>query len=379
MNKKKKRDERANSEKELLLNPERAEKKKKKRKKKILFAVLCELVILAAIAAVAFQIFRAAGKSSLMSSARAARPELVPIEAQMVLTEEEESRWQEGYVKYQDRIYAYNEDIITFLFMGIDKNSETREVKEGTNGGQADALFLAVMNPHDKTIKVIAINRNTMTDIDIFNEEGAYVTTSRAQIAVQHGFGNGVEESCEYQKEAVAKLFYNLPIHGYAAINMSAIPTINDAVGGVDVTVLEDLTARDKSLVKDANVHLMGESAFWYVKYRDTNVFASADMRLARQKQYLNAFILAARQAAKKDITVALDLYKAVGPMMTTDITADEVAYLAPVLLDYSFDDNSFYMLKGETVMGEQFEEFYADENALYEMILEIFYEEVEE
>ena len=27
--------------------------------------------------------------------------------------------------------------------------------------------------------------------------------------------------------------------------------------------------------------------------------------------------------------------------------------------------------------MGEQFEEFYADEEALYEMILEVFYEEV--
>lgn len=378
MNKKKKRDEQANSEKELLLDPERAGKKKKRKKRKILAAVLCELVVLAAIAAAAFQIFRAVGRSNLMSSAEAARPELVPIEAQMALTEEEESRWQEGWVKYQDVVYAYNEDIMTFLFMGIDKNSDVKEVAEGTDGGQADALFLAVMNPHDKTIRVIGINRNTMTDIDIYNEEGAYVTTTKAQIAVQHGFGNGVEESCEYQKEAVEKLFYNLPVHGYAAINMSAIPTINDAVGGVDVTVLEDLTARDKSLVKGADVHLTGESAFVYVKYRDTDVFASADMRLARQKQYLNAFIAAAKRAAKNDITVVLDLYKAVSPMMTTDITADEAAYLAPVLLDYSFDEGSFYMLEGETVMGEQFEEFYVDESALYEMILEIFYEEVE-
>jgi len=35
-------------------------------------------------------------------------------------------------------------------------------------------------------------------------------------------------------------------------------------------------------------------------------------------------------------------------------------------------------MLEGETVMGEQFEEFYPNENALYEMILEVFYEPVE-
>ena len=197
--------------------------------------------------------------------------------------------------------------------------------------------------------------------------------------AVQHGFGNGVEESCEYQKKAVSRLFYGLPIHGYAAINMSAISTINDAVGGVDVTVLDDLTKYDSSLKKDAKVHLMGEAAFWYVKARDVNVFGSADMRLARQKQYLNAYVQAARSAAKKDITVALDLYQAVVPQMVTDISADEVAYLAPILVDYSFDENSFYMMQGETVMGDEFEEFYPDEDALYEMILNIFYEPVEQ
>lgn len=159
---------------------------------------------------------------------------------------------------------------------------------------------------------------------------------------------------------------------------MSAIPTINDAVGGVDVTVLEDLSRVDKSLVKDEKVHLLGQSAFWYVKYRDTNEFGSADRRLERQKQYLTAFIGAAKAAAKKDISVALDLYRAVMPMMTSDVTIDEVAYLAPILVEYQFGQENFHMMKGETVMGEQYEEFYPDEDALYELILDVFYEEVD-
>ncbi len=294
------------------------------------------------------------------------------------ISEEEREVWQEGWVRYQGKIYSYNKDIMTFLIMGIDKNTEATEVAEGTNGGQADALFLAVMNPHAKTIEVIGINRNTMTDIDIYDEEGAYVTTAKAQIAVQHGFGNGVEESCEYQKKAVSNLFYGLPIHGYAAINMSAIATINDAVGGVDVNVLEDLTAVDASLKKGETVHLMGESAFWYVKYRDVNVYGSADMRLERQKQYLNTFIQEAKRAVKEDISTVMDLYQAVMPKMVSDVTVDEVAYLAPFIAEYSFDQDKLHMLKGETVQGEEFEEFYVDETALYELILETFYEEVE-
>lgn len=377
---KKKRDERAELEKQEILNPGKMEVRKKRKRKRIAITVLCELAVVIAIICMAFQIIRVVGKNSLTSKAESARPELALVEAQAApLTDEEESKWQEGWVKHNDKIYAYNEDIMTFLIMGIDKNSDVKEMKEGTNGGQADALFLAVMNPHDKTIKVIGINRNTMTDIDLYNDEGSYINTVKAQIAVQHGFGNGMEESCEYQKKAVQKLFYNLPIHGYAAINMSAIPTINDAVGGVDVTVLEDLTRIDSTLVKDSQVHLMGQSAFWYVKYRDTKEFGSADMRLARQKQYLNAFIGAAKKAAKKDISVALDLYSAISKQMVTDVSMDEVAYLAPILVDYSFDSDSFYMMEGETVMGEKFEEFYADEDALYEMILDVFYEEVEQ
>lgn len=378
MKSKKKRDRQADLEKELLLDPEKIANRKKKKRRRMVGMVLCEVVILAAAVFAILQIVLVVGKSSLTGRAQAAVPDLVPVQAQQTLTEEEEQKWQDGWVKYQGTVYAYNRDILTFLFMGIDKDSDVEKTDEGTDGGQADALFLAVMNPHDKTIRVIGINRNTMTDIDIYNEEGAYVTTTKAQIAVQHGFGNGVEESCEYQRKAVSKLFYGLPIHGYAAINMSAVPTINDAVGGVEVTVLEDLTVKDKSLVKDAKVHLMGESAFWYLKYRDTGEFASADRRLDRQKQYLDAFIVAAKDAVKKDVTAVIDLYQAVSARMVTDISIDEAVYLASVLADYRFDADNFHMLRGETVEGEKFEEFYVDEKELYEMILEIFYEEVD-
>lgn len=369
----------AEQEKEKLLSPEKWEEKKKKRRKKAVLMFLGELAIIAAIILTAFQIVRAVGKNSLTGKAQAAGPELVLVKAQAApLTEEEEAIWQEGWVKHDGKIYAYNEDILTFLIMGIDKDSDAVEVAEGTNGGQADALFLAVMNPHDKSISIIGINRNTMTDIDLYNEEGAYVNTVKAQIAVQHGFGNGVEKSCEYQKKAVQKLFYNLPVHGYAAINMSAIPTINDAVGGVEVTVLEDLTWADSSLKEGEAVHLMGRSAYIYIRKRDTSLFGSADRRLERQKQYLNAFMGEAKQAVRKDISVVFDLYNAVSAQMVTDITMDEIAYLAPTVADYRFDGSHFYMLEGETVMGEQFEEFYADEEALYELILKVFYEEVE-
>lgn len=377
-NKKKRKDIRVNEEKEQILNPERL--KKKKRKKRLRMLAVCASVPLAVLllAGVSLLLVGAIGRSRLRQVS-AEQPELAAAVTAEAPTEEEAENWQEGWVKYQGQVYAYNEDILTFLFMGIDKRDGTvREVAEGTNGGQADALFLLVLDPRRKKASVIGINRNTMTEIDIYNEEGAYVDTVLAQIAVQHGFGNGVEESCGYQKEAVSRLFYRLPIHGYAAVNMSAIPELNDIIGGVDVTVLEDMTSEVPAFKEGAEIHLEGQDALSYVRYRDRDVFGSADQRLARQRQYLTEFIKTARTAAGKDISAVVRLYQAAAPMMTTDITLDEAVYLASQALDYSLGSEDFHMLAGETVMGEQFEEYHIDETALYELILEIFYEPVE-
>lgn len=181
---------------------------------------------------------RAVGKARLNDKVQNISPQLYSLAEEISLTEEEKEEWQEGWVKNKDGIFAYNEDILTFLFMGIDKDKEVTEVAEGTEGGQADALFLLVLNPHDKTIKVIGINRNTMTDIDLYDDKGEYLETVTAQIAVQHGFGNGVEESCEYQVNAVQRLFYHIPIHGYCAVNMDAVISLTDLVGGIEVTAL---------------------------------------------------------------------------------------------------------------------------------------------
>ena len=120
---------------------------------------------------------------------------------------EEAARWRDGWVKYQDAIYQYNQDILTFLVMGIDKEGDAAAVKEGTDGGQADALFLVVMNPKDGSVKIIGINRNTMADIDIYNGEGAYITTTKAQIAVQHGLAMGWRRAANTRKKRCSGCF----------------------------------------------------------------------------------------------------------------------------------------------------------------------------
>lgn len=380
-NKKNRRDRVANLEKSQILNPEKVKRDKKRKHKVVVLTVLASITGLLAAAFATFLIVGAIGKANLRSNVIAApKLENAPVVIELQPTEEEAAGWKEGWVKYNGQIYAYNEDILTFLVMGIDKNRDVKEVEEGTNGGQADALFLVVLNPHDNSLSVIGINRNTMTDISVYDDNGAYVNTIKAQIAVQHGFGNGVEESCEYQVNAVQHLFYEMPVHGYAAINMSAIGPLTDMVGGVDVVALEDIKSGNSTVIKEGEeVHLEGDLAFAYIHNRDTKEFGSADHRLERQKQFITTYLQKVKQKTKEDIGFPISVYQSIAPQTVTSLTVDEMTYLVSIAKDYSFDENYLYTLKGETKQGDVFEEFYVDETDLFELILKVFYEPVEQ
>lgn len=379
-NKKNRRDRVANLEKSQILDPEKVKRDKKRKRKVVALTVLAAITGLLAAAFAAFLIVGAIGKANLRSNVIAApKLENAPVVIELQPTEEESAGWKEGWVKYNGQIYAYNEDILTFLVMGIDKNRDVKEVEEGTNGGQADALFLVVLNPHDNSLSVIGINRNTMTDVSVYDNNGAYVNTIKAQIAVQHGFGNGVEESCEYQVNAVQHLFYEMPVHGYAAINMSAIGPLTDMVGGVDVVALEDIKSGNSTVIKEGEeVHLEGDLAFAYIHNRDTKEFGSADHRLERQKQFITTYLQKVKQKTKEDIGFPISVYQSIAPQTVTSLTVDEMTYLVSIAKDYSFNENYLYTLKGETKQGDIFEEFYVDETDLFELILKVFYEPVE-
>ena len=380
-NKKNRRDRVANLEKSQILDPEKVKRDKKRKRKVVALTVLAAITGLLAAAFAAFLIVGAIGKANLRSNVIAApKLENAPVVIELQPTEEEAAGWKEGWVKYNGQIYAYNEDILTFLIMGIDKTKDVKEVAEGTNGGQADALFLVVLNPHDDSLSVIGINRNTMTDVSVYDNNGSFVNTVKAQIAVQHGFGNGVEESCEYQVNAVQHLFYEMPVHGYAAINMSAIGPLTDMVGGVDVVALEDIKSGNSTVIKEGEeVHLEGDLAFAYIHNRDTKEFGSADHRLERQKQFITTYLQKVKQKTKEDIGFPISVYQSIAPQTVTSLTVDEMTYLVSIAKDYSFDENYLYTLKGETKQGNVFEEFYVDETDLFELILKVFYEPVEQ
>lgn len=287
-------------------------------------------------------------------------------------------KWQEGAITYNGRKYCYNTAIKTYLFMGIDNDGVVGKAADGISGGQSDSMFLLVENSEEETLSIIAINRNAMTLIDTYDEEGNYLGQITAQICLQHGYGDGMRTSCIRSVDAVSRLFYNLPISGYIAINMGAIQQMNDSVGGVTVEVMQDLENESMgvSLKQGETVTLSGDEAYVYLRSRDIEEFDSATRRLERQQQYLIGFMAQAKRVAQADESAVLRIYNSIEAYLVTNMDFDKLAGEA---LDYTFDESQMYTVPGETIMGDVYEEFYIDEDEFYQMVIDIFYKPVEE
>ena len=154
----------------------------------------------------------------------------------------------------------YNEDLVSILFLGVDKEAfeEGGTVGDG-KAGQADALFLLVLDTKTGKSRLIAISRDTMTDVNVYSDLGNFIGTEKLQLCLAYTYGDGKEKSCENTVRAVSRLFYGMPVAAYAALDLDAIAVLTDAVGGVEVTVTKDLTIQDPSLKEEERKVLTGE------------------------------------------------------------------------------------------------------------------------
>ena len=287
-------------------------------------------------------------------------------------------KWQESLVSYNGKHYRYNSSLSIYLFLGIDKNGVVETAEDYISGGQSDAIFLLVADSDTEELSIVSVNRNTMTDVKMYSAEGASLGTYTAQICLQHGYGDGKEYSCNLTVNAISELFYNLTIDGYMAINMGGIPAMNDAVGGVTVEVLQDLSYPDVGveLIEGETVTLNGTEAYYYLRGRDKEEFDSATQRLRRQEQFIGCFFSQLHETAESSTSAMLGVYNAISDYLVTNIMVTDIL---EELAGYEYDESRLYTVPGETVMGDQFEEYCVDEDAFYELILEVFYEEVEE
>lgn len=256
-----------------------------------------------------------------------------------------------------------NTYIDTLLIMGIDKSQQSYGTK------QADFIMLFVIDDYTKSYTALQINRDTMTEVNILDISGNKVIDSvTKQITLAYSEGDGKKTSCRNTVDSVSKLMGGINIDSYISVSMDAVPTFNDFVGGVEVEVLDDFTGIDDSLVKGQKITLMGESALTYVRTRHGLEDSSNEHRMVRQRQYLEGLYEKSVAASKKNGNFAEEALKNIEGHVVSSCSLSTL----DKLLEY--EPKGIITLEGENRKGEQYMEFYPDEEFLNKTVTELFY-----
>ena len=230
---------------------------------------------------------------------------------------------------YNGQEYPMKTHLQTVLLIGTDAVEAYEQTTEGVkpfyNYNQADFLTLLVLDTDNNTAEILQLNRDTMTDVPWLDVLGEYGGTEFKQLCLAFNYGDGGPKSCRNTVSAVSSLLFDAPIDYYMQVPMTAIPVLNDVVGGVPITFQEDMTDIDPAFVKGATVRLDGSQAEKFVRSRmglsdDTNTY-----RMERQLQYLDSFQNCAREAIDTDSQFVLTLLEKLSDYLQTNLTGDQL------------------------------------------------------
>ena len=257
------------------------------------------------------------------------------------------------------------------LVLGIDQFGPVADSGSYQNRGAADLDILLIFDETNRQINILHLNRDTMLEIPVLGIGGRQAGTYYGQLALAHTYGSGLSDSAENARKTISDFLYGLHIDYYVSMNMDAITILNDAVGGVTVNVTEDFSEVDPTIQK-GQVHLTGDQAIHFVRSRKEVGDQLNLSRIERHKAYLDGFADAFRSRQAEDAGFILTAYEQVSPYLVTDLSANAVSGMKDRYYDYEI--NEIISPAGENVIGEEFMEFYVDEEALDALILRLFY-----
>ncbi len=165
---------------------------------------------------------------------------------------------------------------MNILILGIEPTTGTVDGSPESFAGDSDTMLLVRLNPHENTIRVLSIPRDTMiaipdeglTKVSQANTQGGPVLASRV----------------------ISRTLSNAPIHRYIRISTGGLRQLVDQLGGVEVFVPEPMVYKNASGGFAINLvsgwqNLNGKQAEDFVRFRQAN---QGDLgRVQRQQSLL--------------------------------------------------------------------------------------------
>lgn len=283
-------------------------------------------------------------------------------------------------IEYKGKRYRRNSYVKAILCMGVDRTGSLEEKTTTGFGGQADGVFLIAQDTARNSLKILMIPRDTMTMITFTDLSGNELGKDLNHLTMAYAYGDGRELSCEYMMDAVTDLLGGLKMEWYLAADISVIPVLNDAAGGVTVTIDADgMEERDPALKKGETVTLKGKQAETFVRFRDINEDHSALYRMDRQKQYIKGFFESVQRQSRMEHDTVIRMFDMIQAYMVTNMTKDQYLKIGLDAMEHgNLNDDDIYTVPGQGVVTPRYDEFYADHEMLSQVLLELFYREIQ-
>ena len=274
-------------------------------------------------------------------------------------------------ISYNGKTYTKNRDISTILFLGVD-TEEKAEIDGSDIGymGCADTDIIFILNKAEKTIQILELPRDTMVGVDVYNSDHEIVFTKLAQLALQYSSSDSASRSCRLMKNKISELLYNIQIDDYLSMTMNGIVAAVDAMGGITLTFDQDFSDVNEAYTEGATVTLNGTEVEAFVRHR-SHTSSDASVGRMNQQSWFIRQLFSQIAAGKVGITT---LYNAAADYIETDLYVDDLKTFA----DYELLSEK-YTIPGEYKAGDEYSEFYADDDGIYDMVINLFYIPTEE
>lgn len=164
---------------------------------------------------------------------------------------------------------------ISILVLGVDQGLEGRNDK-----GNSDTIILVTVNPTTKKATMTSIPRDTLTEILGETSNTSYYIF-KVNSAYQFGGSSGSVKT--------VSAMLNVPINYYVEVNMKALESLVNALGGVDVNVPFSFSY-DWCDFKKGKQHLDGRHAIAYARMRYDDPRGDYGRQL-RQRQIIQAVV----------------------------------------------------------------------------------------
>lgn len=283
-----------------------------------------------------------------------------------------EQKTENTVYEYNGVEYVKNEDVESFLILGLDKFEDAINNDSYNNDQRADFLMLLVFDNSEKKFTAVHLNRDTIVNMNVLGVAGQKIGTVNKQLALAHTYGNGRDVSCRNTADAVSELLNGVKVNHYLSITMDAVPILNDLLGGVEVTVLDDFSGIDDTLIKGETVTLHGDHALTYVRERYGLEDSSNSTRMVRQRQYMTAVYDKAMLKIENDDNFVIEASSKLADYIVSDRSVNQLQEIAKKLSQYKFTE--IETLEGESVIKDGLMEFRPDADSIDKIVFELFY-----